>query len=68
VVAQEVCGVDGGGGYWPEESGVDGGGGDRWSRERWRLREFWDEKQNDTGRILFIGSKISVVILVLNRC
>jgi hypothetical protein len=31
-------------------SGVDGGGGDRRSRERWELREFWDEKQNDTGR------------------
>jgi hypothetical protein len=30
-------------------SGVDGGGGDRRSRERWGLREFWDEKRNDTG-------------------
>jgi hypothetical protein len=27
-----------------EEAGVDGGGGDRWSRERRGLREFWDEK------------------------
>jgi hypothetical protein len=33
-----------------EEAGVDGGGGDRWSRERRGLREFWDEKRNDTGR------------------
>jgi hypothetical protein len=33
-------------------SGVDGGRGDRWSRERERqgLRDFWDEKRNDTGR------------------
>jgi hypothetical protein len=36
-------------------SGVDSGEGDQWSRE-WRsrerrgLREFWDEKRNDTGR------------------
>jgi hypothetical protein len=29
-------------------SGVDDGRGDRWSRERQRLREFWDEKWNDT--------------------
>jgi hypothetical protein len=21
----------------------------QWSREQWELREFWDEKQNDTG-------------------
>jgi hypothetical protein len=33
-----------------EEAGADGGGGDRWSRERQGLREFWDEKRNDTGR------------------
>jgi hypothetical protein len=36
-----------------DSSGVDGGGDqrsiERWSRERRRLREFWDEKQNDTG-------------------
>jgi hypothetical protein len=36
-------------------SGVDNGGGDRQSRERWSrewhgLREFWDEKQNNTER------------------
>jgi hypothetical protein len=30
-------------------SGVDGGGGDQWSRERWGLRKFWNEKRNDTG-------------------
>jgi hypothetical protein len=30
-------------------SGVDGGGGDQWSREQRRLREFYDEKQNDMG-------------------
>jgi hypothetical protein len=41
-----------------DSSGVDGGGDqrsiERWSREqqireRRRLREFWDKKQNDTG-------------------
>jgi hypothetical protein len=32
-----------------EEASIDGGGGDRQSRERRGLREFWDEKQNDTG-------------------
>jgi hypothetical protein len=47
-----------------EEAGVDGGGGDRWSRERRGLREFWDEKRNDTGGLLFICLKISAVILV----
>jgi hypothetical protein len=31
-------------------SGVDDGRGDRRSRERQRLREFWDEKWNDTGQ------------------
>jgi hypothetical protein len=30
-------------------SGIDGSGGDRWSRERRGLREFWDKKRNDTG-------------------
>jgi hypothetical protein len=45
-------------------SGVDGGGGDRRSRERRGLREFWDAKQNDTGRggLLFIGSTISAAV------
>jgi hypothetical protein len=33
-----------------KEPDVDGGGGDRRSRERQGLREFWDEKQNDMGR------------------
>jgi hypothetical protein len=33
------------------------GGGDRWSRERWRLREFWDEKRNDTGRTIIYRFK-----------
>jgi hypothetical protein len=37
-----------------DSSDVDGGGGDWWSREkqsreRRGLREFWDEKRNDTG-------------------
>jgi hypothetical protein len=31
-------------------SGVDDGGGDRRSRERWGLREFWNEKRNNTGQ------------------
>jgi hypothetical protein len=31
-------------------SDVDNNGGDRWSRERRGLREFWDKKQNNTGR------------------
>jgi hypothetical protein len=39
-------------------SGVDDGKGDRQG-----LREFWDEKRNDTGEILFIDSKISAMIL-----
>jgi hypothetical protein len=31
-------------------SGINGGGGDQRSREgvRWGLREFWDEKRNET--------------------
>jgi hypothetical protein len=39
AVAQEVHGING-----------SGGGGDRQSRERRGLIEFWDEKRNDTGR------------------
>jgi hypothetical protein len=31
-----------------DSSDIDGGGGDRRSRERWGLNEFWDEKRNDT--------------------
>jgi hypothetical protein len=48
VVAEEKAG----------SSGVDDGKGDRQG-----LREFWDEKRNDTGEILFIDSKISAMIL-----
>jgi hypothetical protein len=33
-----------------EQAGIDGGGGDRQSREQQGLREFWDEKRNDTGQ------------------
>jgi hypothetical protein len=39
-----------------EVRGIDGGGGNRWSKERQGLRErrglrkFWVEKQNDMGR------------------
>jgi hypothetical protein len=37
-----------------EEADVDGSDGDWWSREqrsreRWGLREFWNEKRNDMG-------------------
>jgi hypothetical protein len=31
-------------------------------RVRWGLREFWDEKQNDTGRLLFISSNLSKAV------
>jgi hypothetical protein len=31
-----------------EEAGVDSGGGDQQSRERQGLKEFWDEKRNET--------------------
>jgi hypothetical protein len=68
AVAQEVCGVDGGGGDRPKE----GGGGDRWSRERQRLREFWDEKRNDTRRATIYrfknissGSGLKSLLIVL---
>jgi hypothetical protein len=43
-------------------SGVDGGRGDRRSRERQRLREFWDESKTPWGELLFIGSKISTTV------
>jgi hypothetical protein len=49
-------------------SGIDDGGGDRWSterqsRERWGLRECWDESEMTRSGLLFIGSKISVAVL-----
>jgi hypothetical protein len=49
-----------------EETGsrsVDDGEGDRRSRERWGLREFWDESKTTRGGLLFIGSKISATVL-----
>jgi hypothetical protein len=46
-------------------SGVDGA---RWSREQWGLREFCDEKQNAMDRLLFIGSKLSAMVLNYNCC
>jgi hypothetical protein len=54
VVAVEEEEVDGEAVAVAEEetgsSSIDGGGGDRQSREQRRFKEFWDEKQNDTGR------------------
>jgi hypothetical protein len=29
---------------------------------RWGLRQFWDEKQNDRGGLLFIGSNLSALV------
>jgi hypothetical protein len=44
-----------------EKTGSSGvhGGGDQWSmerrsRERWGLREFWDESETTRGRLLFM--------------
>jgi hypothetical protein len=72
AVAQEVHGADGGGGDLLEEGGIDGGSGDRWSRERWGLREFWDEKRNDTERVTIYkfenisrGSDLKLLLIVL---
>jgi hypothetical protein len=70
AVAQEVCGVNGG--DQSEEGGVDGSGGDRHSRE-WRgLREFWDEKRNNTGQATIYrfedissGSSLKLLLIVL---
>jgi hypothetical protein len=49
-----------------------GAGGDWWSRERWGLREFWDEKWNDTGRATIYrfknitsGSDLKPLLIVL---
>jgi hypothetical protein len=67
VVAEEEAGVEAS----AEENGsssVDNDGGDWRSTERRELREFWDESEMTRGRLLFIGSKISAVILSLNRC
>jgi hypothetical protein len=57
VVVHEVRGVD---------------GGDRQSRERQRLREFLDEKRNDTGHTIIyrfvnisIGSGLKPLLIVL---
>jgi hypothetical protein len=44
-------------------SGIDNSGGDQRSRDRWRLREFWDESERTRGELLFIGSKISGAVL-----
>jgi hypothetical protein len=42
--------------------------GTQWSRERRGLREFGMKSEMTWGRLLFIGSKISAVVLNLNRC
>jgi hypothetical protein len=54
-------------------SGVYGSEGEqrsrqRWNRQRQRLREFWDESEMTQSRLLFIGSKISAMVLNQNRC
>jgi hypothetical protein len=48
-----------------EETGLSGidNSGDQRSRDRWRLREFWDESERTRGELLFIGSKISGAVL-----
>jgi hypothetical protein len=46
-----------------EEAGVDNNGGDWWSRERRGLREFGMKSEMTWGGLLFIGSKISAVVL-----
>jgi hypothetical protein len=53
-------------------SSIDGGGGDRQSREQRRFKEFWDEKQNDTGRTTIYrfknisnGFKLESLLIVL---
>jgi hypothetical protein len=35
----------------------------RWCRERWGLREFGMKSETTQGKLLFIGSKLSVAIL-----
>jgi hypothetical protein len=57
VVVHQVRGVD---------------DGDWWSRERQRLREFWDEKRNNTGHTIIyrfvnisIGSGLKPLLIVL---
>jgi hypothetical protein len=55
----------------PEEtgsSGINGGGGDRRSGERRGLKEFWDEKRNDTRwvticRLEHIGNGFELELL-----
>jgi hypothetical protein len=53
-------------------SDVDGGEGDQRSGEQWGLREFLDEKQNDTGRATIYrfknisnGFKLESLLIVL---
>jgi hypothetical protein len=72
AVVQEVRSVDGSDGDRSEEGGVDGGGGDLHSRERWGLREFWDERQNDMGRATIYkfkninsGSDLKLLLIIL---
>jgi hypothetical protein len=55
-----------------EEASVDGGSGNRWSRERQGLRDFWNEKQNNTGRATIYrfkninsGSDLKSLLIVL---
>jgi hypothetical protein len=51
-----------------EEAGVDGDGGDRQSRERRGLREFGMKSKTTRDGLLFIGSKISIIVHNENRC
>jgi hypothetical protein len=41
--------------------------GRRSTRQQWGPRKFLDEKRNDTGELLFIGSKISAAVLNYNH-
>jgi hypothetical protein len=49
-------------------SSIDDGGGDWWSREQRSreqrgLRELWDQSERTQDGLLFIGSKISAMVL-----